>query len=60
MPFGLTSAPRVFQRYINTIFSDLIRRGQVLVYLDDILIGTDTVEEYLQYFKKRFQIDPSL
>ena len=51
MLFGLTDAPRVFQRYINTIFSDLIRKGQVLIYLDDILIATDTVEKYLNILR---------
>ena len=37
MPFGLTNAPAAFQRFVNTVFSDLLDVC-VIVYLDDILI----------------------
>ena len=37
MPFGLTNAPAVFQRFINTVFTDLLAVC-IIVYLDDILI----------------------
>lgn len=53
MSFGLINAPRVFQRYINIIFFDLIRKGQVLVYLGDILIATGTVEEHLNILRNK-------
>jgi hypothetical protein len=43
-PFGLTNAPAVFQRMINTALSQL-RFNKVLVYLDDILIPANTPEE---------------
>ena len=57
MPFGLTNASWVFQRYINAIFSDLIWKGQVLVYLDDnILIATDTVEEHRNILRNVFKL----
>ena len=46
MPFGLTNAPRVFQRFIYSIFEPLIRQSKVLLYLDDILIATETVDEH--------------
>ena len=37
MPFGLTNALVVFQRFVNTVFADLLDVC-VIVYLDDILI----------------------
>lgn len=36
--FGLCNSPSVFQRYINTIFRDLIASKTILVYMDDIII----------------------
>ena len=40
MHFGLTNAPRLFQRYLNSIFDPLIRTRKIVLYLDDILIAT--------------------
>lgn len=46
MFFGLTNSPATFQALMNSIFADLIAAGKVAVYLDDILIFTDTLEEH--------------
>ena len=43
MFFGLTNSPAMFQALMNSIFADLISAGKVAVYLDDILIFTDTL-----------------
>jgi hypothetical protein len=43
MFFGLTNSPATFQALINSIFADLIAKGVVAVYLDDILIYTKTI-----------------
>lgn len=40
MPFGLSNAPSAFQRWINSIFQDLMYKF-VMVYLDDIIIFSD-------------------
>lgn len=37
MPFGLSNAPSCFQRWINSIFQDIMY-SYVMVYLDDIII----------------------
>ena len=46
MLFGLTNSPATFQALTNTIFVDLVAKGQVAVYLDDILIYSRTQEEH--------------
>jgi len=46
MFFGLTNSPATFQTMMNDIFRDLIMEGVVVVYLDDILIFTETLEEH--------------
>jgi hypothetical protein len=46
MYFGLTNSPATFQMMMNEIFHDLILQGVVIVYLDDILIFMDTLEEH--------------
>lgn len=48
MPFGLKNAPSVFQRVLHNLFADLIRAGKLLIYLDDILIPSDAIEEHLE------------
>jgi len=46
MFFALTNSPATFQTKMDDIFEDLITEGVVVVYLDDILIFTETVEEH--------------
>jgi hypothetical protein len=46
MYFGLTNSPATFQTMMNKIFQDLITEGVISVYLDDILIFTDSLEEH--------------
>src|SRR6266851_10410593 len=40
MFFGLTNSPAMFQTMMNTIFCDLIDKGSVTIYMDDIAIHT--------------------
>lgn len=51
MPFGLSNAPSAFQRFMNDIFSDMVDVC-VIVYLDDILIYSDTPEEHSAQVKE--------
>jgi hypothetical protein len=46
MYFGLTNSPATFQTMMNEIFQDMITEGVVSMYLDDILIFTNSLEEH--------------
>ena len=46
MFFGLCNSPSTFQTMMNHIFRELINEGKVVVYIDDILIFTKTMEEH--------------
>ena len=45
MQFGLKNAPPTFQRMMDEIFKDELATGTVKVYIDDIIIFTETLEE---------------
>lgn len=51
LPMGLCNAPGTFMQLMNDVFSDLIGRG-VLVFLDDIVIYTRTLEEHTELLHK--------
>ena len=46
MPFGFKNAPSVFQRAILKVLGDLAY-AYVVVYLDDFLIITDSIDQAL-------------
>src|SRR5258708_14372234 len=46
MYFGMTNAPGAFQALMNHIFHDMIMAGKLVVYLDDIMIYANTLEEH--------------
>jgi hypothetical protein len=46
MYFSLTNSLATFKTMMNEIFRDLITEGVVSVYLDDILIFTNSMEEH--------------
>ncbi len=45
MFFSLTNASATFQYMMNNVFTDLIAEGWVVIYMDDILIFSQTLPE---------------
>jgi len=44
--FGLTNSPATFQTIINELLRDLINTGRVAVFIDDVIVGTETEKGY--------------
>jgi len=51
MPFSLSNAPSTFQRFMNKVFLDLLDIC-VVVYLDDILVYYDDLENHKNHVKE--------
>ncbi|MBW0590723.1 hypothetical protein O181_130438 [Austropuccinia psidii MF-1] len=52
MPFGIKNASFHFQRMIHTIFKEEILEGLMLVYIDDIIIYSESLEDHVQYIDR--------
>lgn len=56
MPFGLKNSPATVSRYINMIFQEMIQNDEIIIYVDDILIATKTVEQNIKILTKVFRL----
>ena len=55
MFFGLCNSPATFQAMMNDIFKDYIQEGWIVIYMDDILIFNNDLEEHRIRVKKVLQ-----
>jgi len=46
MFFGITNSPAIFQAIMNKILRDLINEEKVIAFVNDVLVGIETEEEY--------------
>ncbi|KAK1867157.1 hypothetical protein I4F81_009666 [Pyropia yezoensis] len=51
LPFGLTNAPAVFMNLMNDVFIPYLY-DFICVYLDDILVYSETYEDHLKHLRK--------
>ena len=51
MPFGLVNAPATFQTMTNEILREFLNQG-IVVYIDDILIYFQTLEQHVILVRK--------
>ncbi|KAI2644730.1 Transposon Tf2-6 polyprotein [Labeo rohita] len=54
MPFGLANSPSYFQAFVNDVFRDMLNRW-VIVYIDDILIYSNTFADHVQHVRTVLQ-----
>jgi len=46
MFFGLTNSPATFQAMMNKLLRDLINMRKAVVFIDDVIVGTEDKEEH--------------
>lgn len=54
VPFGLSNAPRVFQKLMTKILRPI--RGNSALYLDDVLLFGSTIDDTLEVFHEALKL----
>jgi len=48
----MINSPAMFQTMINEILRDLINKGKVVAFIDDVLVGTETEKRHNEIVKE--------
>ncbi|GFV79579.1 hypothetical protein TNCV_2929631 [Trichonephila clavipes] len=56
VPFGLSTSPSVFQRYVYSIFRELMRKSIVIIYMDDLVIPAKDEKEGLEKLREVLEV----
>jgi len=56
MYFSMCNSPTTFQLMMDTLFQELIMSGKIVIYMDDILIFSQTMDEHRSIVKQVLQI----
>lgn len=52
MPFGLYNSPTVYQRIINKTLKKIIESGDILIYIDDVLLMSLTITDGIRLLQE--------
>ena len=55
MFFGLSNSPATFQRFMNDSFKDMIAKGWLIIYMDDMLITAANEQGNIERTKRVLQ-----
>ncbi|MBW0587019.1 hypothetical protein O181_126734 [Austropuccinia psidii MF-1] len=55
MPFGRKNAPSHYQRMMNTTFPEELSKGWLIIYIDDIIVLSETWENHLKRLERVLQ-----
>lgn len=56
MFFGMTNAPATFMKMMNDIFKELIKKGKIIVYMDNILVFSKTEKKHWEMVQAVLEI----
>ncbi|MBW0580972.1 hypothetical protein O181_120687 [Austropuccinia psidii MF-1] len=55
MPFGIKNAPSHYQKMMNTIFTEELSEGWMIIYIHDIIICSETWDSHLSRLERVLQ-----
>ncbi|XP_055622779.1 uncharacterized protein LOC129766284 [Toxorhynchites rutilus septentrionalis] len=55
LPFGYTNSPSIFARYVMKVLKKYVESGEIVVFIDDILVSTVTIDEHFDLLSRLFR-----